>query len=116
MTKRTVSILGTEYTVEICSPEEEKTLEQCDGFCDKTSHRVVVSTKSEDCNLDDFDAYQRKVIRHEIIHAFLHESGLDCNLYHAAGPVGSHDEQMVDWVACQWPKIRRVYDELGVAE
>lgn len=117
MTPRTVSILGTEYTVQICSPEEEKLLTQCDGFCDKTTHRIAVTTKPEDCDLDDFATYQRKVIRHEVIHAFLFESGLDCNINRAgAGTVGNHDEQMVDWMAAQWPKICRVFEALGVSE
>lgn len=116
MIKRNISILGTPYTVEILAPKKEPLLKECDGFCDKTTHRIVVSTKADYCDLDDFDAYQRKVIRHEVIHAFLFESGLDCNVYHAAGTVGRHDEQMVDWFASQYPKIRRVYDALGVGD
>lgn len=116
MSKRKINILGTPYTVEIKSPQQDKFLERCDGYCDKTSHKIVVATKSEDCELDDFDAYQRKVIRHEVLHAFLHESGLDCNIYRPKGEVGGHDEQTVDWFAAQYPKIRRVYEALGVAE
>lgn len=114
--KEKITILGTPYTVRVLSPDEEPILKDCDGFCDKTSHRIVASTKADYCNLDDFDAYQRKVIRHEVLHAFLFESGLDCNVYHAEGQVGRHDEQMVDWFASQYPKIRAVYDELGVGE
>lgn len=115
MILQTVGILGTEYTTEICTPEEEPILQSCDGFCDKTTHRIVVATKDPTCNLDDFDAYQRKCLRHETLHAFLFESGLDCNIYRPNGGIGSHDEQMVDWFASQYPKIRRVYEALGVA-
>lgn len=46
----------------------------------------------------------KKTIRHEIIHAFLNESGLtDCALQ----PRGSwaRNEEMVDWFAIQGPKI-----------
>ena len=117
MTQTIASILGTEYKVQICSPEEEKLLTQCDGFCDKTTHRCVVATKSDDCDLENFAAYQRKVMRHEILHAFMFESGLDGNIHRGGtSPVGGHDEQMIDWFACQYPKIRRVYEALGVAE
>lgn len=117
MTTYNTTILGTPYTVNICSPDEEKLLQSCDGFCDKTSHKICVTTKAEECDLDNFDAYQRKVIRHEVLHAFLFESGMDCNINrYGTGVVSSHDEQMIDWFAAQYPKIRRVYEELGVGE
>ncbi len=116
MTKHIVAVLGTEYTVEICTPEEEPLLRDMDGFCDKTVHRIGVITKADDCDLGDFSAYQRKVIRHEILHAFLFESGMDCNINRPCGEVGGHDEQMVDWFAAQYPKICRVYEALGLVE
>ena len=117
MTTYNTTILGTPYTVNICSPDEEKLLQSCDGFCDKTSHKICVTTKAEECDLDNFDAYQKKVIRHEVLNAFLFESGMDCNINrYGTGVVSSHDEQMIDWFAAQYPKIRRVYEELGVGE
>lgn len=72
--------------------------------------------EGRDLPLDDFEAYQRKILRHEVLHAFMFESGLDCNIYHPSGQVGGHEEQMVDWFAVQYPKIRRVYEELGIGE
>lgn len=107
-----INVLGTEYTVEKCDRGSDKWLEKCDGYCDSTSKRIAVVNRPEDNELDDFDAYQRKVLRHEVIHAFLNESGLQANMLH--GEFGSHDEQMVDWMAVQWPKICRVFVELEV--
>ena len=107
-----INVLGTEYTVEKCARAADKWLEKCDGYCDSTSHRIVVLDCPQDNELDDFEAYQRKVLRHEVIHAFLNESGLRENMSHRE--IGGHDEQMVDWMAIQFPKICRVFVELEV--
>ena len=44
----------------------------------------------------------KETMRHEIIHAFLHESGLEnyCD-----------DEVLVDWLAKQWNKISIAFQE-----
>ena len=54
----------------------------------------------------------RVVLRHEIIHAFLNESGLKDNFEHTSH--AGHEETMVDWIAIQFPKIATVYKELGI--
>lgn len=102
-----INILGTEYTLVISDRKEDKYLEKCDGYCDKTSHRIVVASEDEDNELKFFSVYQKKVIRHEIIHAFLFESGLHECMNHAEG----HDEQMVDWIAVQFPKLLKVFHD-----
>ena len=103
-----VNILGTEYTVVVASREEDKFLQKCDGYCDKTSKKIVVTTKSDDCEIDIFEEYQKKVTRHEIIHAFLIESGLQENFKHEEW---GHDETMVDWIAIQFPKMLQAFKE-----
>ena len=105
----TLNILGTEYSLEILNKRDDPYLEEVDGYCDKTTKRIAVAEKSEKCELGDFDSYQRKVIRHEIIHAFLFESGLHENFAHDMG----HDETYVDWIAAQYPKIKRVFAAAG---
>lgn len=103
-----VNILGTEYTIENMSRSECKTLEECDGFCDKTSKRIVIKMKDENSDLDNFEEYRKKVTRHEIIHAFLFESGLHENFRH---PEYGHDETTVDWIAVQFPKMLKAFEE-----
>ena len=103
-----VNILGTEYTIEIKSKEEDKFLEKCDGYCDKTAHKIVVISEPEDSELQNFGEYQKKVIRHEIIHAFLCESGLQENFKHEEW---GHDETIIDWIAIQFPKMLKVFQE-----
>lgn len=103
-----INILGTEYTVEVKSKQEDKFLEKCDGYCDKTSKRIVVATKADDCEIEIFEEYQKKVTRHEIIHAFLMESGLQENFQKEQW---GHDETTIDWIAIQFPKMMQVFKE-----
>lgn len=103
-----INVLGTEYTVEIKSKKEDAFLQNCDGYCDKTSKKIVVSSADADNELDNFDTYQKKNIRHEIIHAFLFESGLHENFKHEQW---GHDETTVDWFAIQFPKILKAFEE-----
>ena len=54
----------------------------------------------------------RQVTRHEIIHAFLFESGLDISSGKADN--WAVNEEMVDWFCIQIPKIQRCMQEAGV--
>lgn len=103
-----IDVLGTMYTVIIASEKEDSYLENCDGYCDKTSKKVVVKDKDDDCELDDFDVYKKTCLRHEIIHAFLFESGLHNNFKHDQW---GHDEMMVDWIATQFPKLYKAFED-----
>lgn len=104
-----INVLGTEYTIEIKKNGEDKLLEKCDGYCDKTSHKIVVVSEPEDNELENFTDYQKKVIRHEIIHAYLFESGLHGCMN--TEKQSEHDEQMVDWIAVQFPKLLKAFQE-----
>lgn len=110
LNNKKINILGAEYRIEYHSQEEDSFLNECDGYCDKTSKKIVVCTKSKDCELDDFESYQRKTLRHEIIHAFHFESGIAENL--ECKPYGV-PETLVDWFAIQYPKMQKVFKELG---
>lgn len=103
-----ILILGTEYTISEASVMDDKYLAECDGYCDKTSKKIVIRAKGDDCQLDDFESYRRKVIRHEIIHAFLFESGLHENFKHEQW---GHDETMIDWFAVQFEKLQQAFKE-----
>ena len=107
-----VNILGTKYEILQLGADKDPELRECDGYCDKTIKRIVITTPSADSNLGDFEVYRRKILRHEIIHAFLFESGLHENFTHAMG----HDETYVDWFAAQYPKIKAVFAQAGCDE
>lgn len=54
--------------------------------------------------LKNIENYKKKITRHEIIHAFLFESGLDFNSW-------GRNEEFVDWLALQFPKIIKAFEE-----
>lgn len=106
-----VNVLGTEYTITVSNEKQDKIMKGADGYTDKTTKRIVVLDKPEDNDLGDFDSYQRKVLRHEIIHAFLFESGLHGNANYSAD--GEHPEMMVDWFAVQFDKLEAAFIDSG---
>lgn len=106
-----IYVLGTRYTVVETDMQTDKRLSDCDGFCDKTSKEIVITTEKEGSELADWEWYRRKILRHEIIHAFFMESGLQENFENK--PWGIM-ETLIDWIAIQYPKIKEVFDELKI--
>lgn len=107
MEKCKINILGTEYTIEPRNLKDEN----YDGFTDNTNKLIVIRSDNQN-EVGDFDFLQKKQLRHEIIHAFLSESGLQCNWQHMEQ--FGHDETTVDWFAIQSPKIFEVFQELDL--
>lgn len=103
-----IDVLGTEYTIEILPAADDEYLNECDGYCDKTTKRIVIKEKDDTCELGDFEVYKKTCLRHEIIHAFLFESGLQQNFKHDQW---GHDETMIDWCAMQFPKLLKAFKE-----
>ena len=107
---KTVNILGAEYTIEHLKREEDRMFKngEADGYCDSSSKRIVLRMEDDMDNLDDYSVYLKKLTRHEIIHAFLFESGLGSNFQHKEW---GHEETMVDWIAYQFPKMLQVFKD-----
>ena len=102
-----IDILGTEYEIIYKSIEEYERLMQNEAItntCDKT---ITISKRERP------EKYTNKIIRHEIIHAFLYESGLSCNSNNTEYG-WAENEEMVDWFAIQSPKIFKIYKELDI--
>lgn len=110
MKYKKINILGTEYKISEKNRIDDEILNDADGYCDKTTKEIIVC-KNMDGGLKDMDWYKKKVLRHEIIHAFLYESGLQENFMH---PNYGHDETYLDWFATQSPKIFKVYKDLNI--
>ena len=102
----TVNVLGVEYTIKKSNKVEDLGLENCDGYCDHTTKTIVIDTFKHYEELPDalgnMDDYEKKVIRHELVHAFLFESGLSSNSW-------AKDEEIVDWIANQFPKLHAAF-------
>lgn len=110
---RVVDVLGTEYKLYLDVPEsEDSILQECTGYCDKTIKRISVVDKSGESNLGDWMEYRKTVIRHELIHAFLFESGIgaDCKW---DIPGDEHPEHMVEWISMQFPKMLKAFQTVG---
>lgn len=107
----TIDILGTKYKIIEKSCEDDKLLEECDGYCDWTTKTIVVEREMVG-TLGDMDSYVKQVTRHEIVHAFLFESGLS----QASQPVDAwaRNEEMVDWIARQGSKIYKAWQDAKV--
>lgn len=107
MKNTTISVLGTVYAIVL----EEFGDRDIDGYCDYTTKEIHIRSDNEN-DLGNFERLQRKQLRHEIVHAFLSESGLQANFQHC-NQYG-HDETMIDWIAIQWHKINAVFEQLGI--
>ena len=104
----TVNVLGTIYTIRESNKVDNPNLDGVDGYCDSSTKTIVIDTfKDSPGSLEDLDAYRRQVIRHELVHAFLFESGLDACSW-------ARNEEIVDWMAIQFPKLLKVFKEIDL--
>ena len=108
---RTINVLGTDIRVLFKKEAEDPKLKNMVGYFDGSKSLIVIKIlEADDNSLGDLDKYQIEILRHEIIHAFLHESGLDaCS---GAADSWATNEEMVDWFAIQAPKIFKVFQEM----
>ena len=109
-----IKILGTEYKILYANEQEDERLKQCDGYCDFTTKNIVCMDKKEQdiMEVGDLNVIKKKILRHEIIHAFMYESGLWENSFSVQN--WSTNEEMTDWFAMQSPKIFKVYKKLNI--
>lgn len=117
--QRKISILGTEYVIEKKKYDEEPDFERrsIDGYCDQMLKTLVYCDMKtypgfENQSQEYCEACEKETLRHEIIHAFLGESGLMESSAQFQGG-WSKNEEMVDWIAIQSPKILKVFEEVG---
>lgn len=80
---KTVNILGTEYRIEVHKRSEDEFMRKngADGYCSADGKLIVIADTSEKESFPDMtdieqSAYRKRLLRHEITHAFLDESGL----------------------------------------
>jgi hypothetical protein len=99
-------ILGTKYTI-VFVPENKQ---DYDGICDTSIKQITVveiASDGTDRVKKNLDYVKNKILRHEIIHAFIYESGLDSGN-------ALDEEQIVDWIAVQSPKLFEIFRKLSI--
>lgn len=112
-----IEVLGTKYKIEYRNLKDDEKLEEMEGYTDLYQKLIVIG------NIEQRDYFKNepkkkleivknKILRHEIVHAFLYESGLDTNSNKSYS--WADNEEMVDWIAIQSPKIYEVYRELNI--
>lgn len=109
-----VSILETEYKVYNRNEKDDPLLDgkMRDGYTDFSAHEIILCNQKNDCEFRDYENYKKSVLRHELIHAFLYESGLDASF--SVAESWAINEEMCDWFAIQSPKIFKVFQELDI--
>ena len=117
--KRTVDVLGTEYTIETHKVSEDEYLKnnKFAGYCEEDTKLIVIADMSEKAFFGEMsekarETYWKRTMRHELTHAFLNESGLSDSASVPACAWAKHEE-MVDWIAIQFPKMLKAFQEVG---
>ena len=115
-----IDILGTEYRIETHKVSEDSFMEEKSlaGYCGEENKLIVVADMSEEKYFEGMDekeqeTYRKKTLRHEIIHAFLNESGLSDSSNKFDG-AWAKNEEMVDWFAIPSPKIYKTFQKLNI--
>ena len=100
-----INILGIKYKIiKNANIKKYPKLKECDGYCDTSIKQIVVAKfESDDMSLENLEYYTKKVLRHELTHAFLYESGLWNN------SAFGDNEELTDWIAIQFEKMLDVF-------
>lgn len=112
---KTVSVLGQKYKITFKTETEDADLTGRFGYIQHSSKEITMNDLynnpawARDSDIE-MDFRIRETLRHEILHAFFFESGLEANSSDVSG--WAKNEEMVDWFALQSPKIFKVYKEL----
>lgn len=113
--KKYVNVLGTKYEIVYLSIDEME--DGYGGFCDPDLKRIEIlklgTTEEWKHESKEKIAEREKLfLRHEIVHAFLNESGVRDNGAHI-DISWAKNEEMVDWFAIQGEKIYKAWGEAG---
>jgi hypothetical protein len=116
MKDKKITVLGQDYKLVFNTPDDDPKLKEWNGYHEPYSKKIVIdSTIVEEANKDalgteNTEVYFRHVYRHEVMHAFFCESGITYRY--------SKDEEdfLVDWIARMYPKMKKIFEELGVED
>lgn len=116
MKLKSIDVLGTKYDVYYRTESEDAALETSLGYCDKYLKLIVVSDelRGESKSMGpqwelSHSALQKKVLRHELTHAFLVECGLD----ESTNGQWSNNEELVDFLALNATKLVDLFEKAG---
>lgn len=106
-----VDILGTKYKIVRRDPQKDPELSGLSGYVKYYDKLIVIADSKKlwpEESAEDQSAGEKVTVRHEIIHAFLFESGLWGS---SVATCWAINEEMVDWIALQLPKIVKACED-----
>ncbi len=113
----TIDILGTPYEIiyEDWMEDGRFARDSYCGICYENIHKIYICRMNtvpawNYATSDRITQHEKLTLRHEIVHAFFNESGL----MESAGQypeAWARNEEMVDWLAIQGPKIYKAWEE-----
>lgn len=110
--EKRINVLGTLYRVDMVPESEDPKLEDMDGYMDPSIKRIVVADvkqrPADKESVHNMEWFQKNIVRHELIHAFITESGLEDAFW--------HNEDMVRWLAYMFPRLLEAFNEAGAME
>ena len=104
------NVLGTDYEIIVKTGAEDELLRHghC-GYCDSSVKRIIIAPHAPDpadiYQAADQERERRATLRHEILHAFLAESGL------TYGSSWAQNENCVEWIAQMFPKLIHAFTD-----
>lgn len=114
-----INILGSEWTINFIDGSKSSILNygRLAGLTQGPIRTITCDNFKYDKKYNSTGKNQviKRVLRHELMHAFLYESGL-CIEAGAYDGSWACNEEMIDWFAIQSPKIFKLYDELDILE
>lgn len=109
-----IDVLGTKYTVVRVKAGQDEYMDKMHfgGYCDGILKRIVLLDLKtvpdwQEESEDRITQQEKETMRHELIHAFLNESGLEWNSHSC--DAWAKNEEMVDWFAIQMPKLLKAF-------
>ena len=109
--------MGQSWRIKVIDYEDDPFFDKwkVDGYCSWPERLIGIGDAStfpsmEDESLMYWENNMREALRHEIVHAYLYESGLASNTFAPKTP-WAKNEEMVDWFANQGPKIYKTWEE-----
>ena len=93
--------MGQPYTIYLCEVNEIGN--DTDGLCAPYEKKILLRYKKDLLTQDSEEIAKteryKEVIRHELVHAFLHESGVD------TATCGNNEEFLATWISRMMPII-----------
>ena len=113
---KSIKVLDTDYKIDYRVEKDDEYLSDWIGYCDKYLKLIVISDdlKEESQRMgsqweESYKLMQKKVLRHELTHAFITECGLDGS----SSGQWAGNEELIDFLAFNAHKLVKLFETAG---